>query len=55
MDLAMLELKEKTMFIASAKLSFYILHSTSLKDKRQVRRGLVDKTRHRFNVSVAEV
>ncbi|MCL1873750.1 MAG: DUF503 domain-containing protein [Clostridiales bacterium] len=43
------------MFITSAKLTFYIPHSTSLKDKRQVRRSLIDKTRQRFNVSVAEV
>ena len=39
----------------SAKLTFYIPHAASLKDKRQVCRSLIDKTRHRFNVSVAEV
>jgi hypothetical protein len=39
----------------SAKLTFYIPHAASLKDKRQVCRSLVDKTRQRFNVSVAEV
>jgi len=39
----------------SAKLTFYIPHATSLKDKRQVRRSLVDKTRQRFNASIAEV
>ncbi|MCL1941554.1 MAG: DUF503 domain-containing protein, partial [Synergistaceae bacterium] len=39
----------------SAKLTFYISHATSLKDKRQVRRSLIDKTRQRFNASVAEV
>ena len=38
----------------SAKLTFYIPHAASLKDKRQVCRSLVDKTR-RFNASVAEV
>jgi uncharacterized protein YlxP (DUF503 family) len=27
----------------------------SLKDKRQVRRSLIEKTRHKFNVSVAEI
>jgi len=43
------------MYIRSAKLTFYILHATSLKDKRQVCRSLIDKTRQRFNVSVAEV
>jgi uncharacterized protein YlxP (DUF503 family) len=39
----------------SAKLTFYIPHATSLKDKRQVCRSLIDKTRHKFNASVAEV
>ena len=43
------------MYIESAKLTFYIPHATSLKDKRQVCRSLVDKTRQRFNASVAEV
>jgi len=39
----------------SAKLTFRIPHSTSLKDKRQIRKSLIDKTRQRFNASVAEV
>ena len=43
------------MHTLSAKLTFYIPHSTSLKDKRQIRRSLVDKTRQKFNASVAEV
>ena len=43
------------MHTESAKLTFYIPHSASLKDKRQVCRSLVDKTRQKFNVSVAEV
>jgi len=43
------------MITQSAKLTFYIPHATSLKDKRQVCRSLIDKTRQRFNVSVAEV
>ena len=43
------------MFTLSAKLTFYMPQSTSLKDKRQVRRSLIEKTRHRFNVSVAEI
>ena len=43
------------MYIKSARLTFYIPHSNSLKDKRQVSRSLIDKTRQRFNVSVAEV
>ena len=45
----------KNMHIRSAKLIFYIPHATSLKDKRQVCRSLIDKTRQRFNASVAEV
>ena len=43
------------MYIRSAKLTFYIPHSTSLKDKRQICRSLIDKARQRFNVSIAEV
>ena len=43
------------MYTLSAKLAFYISHSESLKDKRKVRRSLIDKTRHKFNVSIAEV
>jgi len=43
------------MFTLSAKLTFHIPHAASLKDKRQVRRSLIDKTRQRFNVSIAEV
>ena len=43
------------MHTISAKLTFYIPHSTSLKDKRQVRRSIIDRTKQKFNVSVAEV
>ena len=43
------------MFVLSAKLTFYIPHAASLKDKRQVCSSLVDKTRQKFNVSVAEI
>ena len=43
------------MITVSAKLTFYVAHATSLKDKRQVSRSLIDKTRQRFNASVAEV
>ena len=43
------------MYTVSAKLTFHILQSNSLKDKRQVRRSIIDKTRSRFNASVAEV
>ena len=43
------------MITLSAKLTFHIPYAASLKDKRQVCRSLIDKTRRRFNVSVAEV
>ena len=43
------------MYTLTAKLSFRIPESSSLKDKRQVRRSLIDKTRGKFNASVAEV
>jgi len=43
------------MFTLSAELTFYIPQSTSLKDKRQIRRSLIEKTRHKFNVSIAEI
>jgi len=43
------------MHTQAAKLTFYISHAASLKDKRQVCRSLVDKTRRRFNAAVSEV
>ena len=43
------------MFTLSAKLTFHIPLSASLKDKRQVRRSLVEKTRHKFNAAIAEI
>ena len=43
------------MYVESARLTFYIPQATSLKDKRQVCKSLTDRTRRRFNVSVAEV
>ena len=38
-----------------AELTFFIPHAASLKDKRRIVRGIIDKTRHKFNASVAEV
>jgi len=43
------------MYVESAKLTFYVAHAFSLKDKRQVSRSLIQKTRQKFNVSVSEV
>jgi len=42
-------------FTLSAKLTFYIPQAATLKDKRQVRRSLLDKTRNKFNAAVAEI
>jgi len=47
--------KRDNMYMKSAKLTFYISYAASLKDKRQVCRSLIDRTRQRFNVSIAEV
>jgi len=43
------------MYVESVKLIFRIGHANSLKDKRRVARSLIDKTRHKFNASVAEI
>ena len=43
------------MHTLSAKLTFYIPHAGSIKDKRQVCRSIVDKARKKFNASIAEV
>jgi len=43
------------MTVLSAKLTYHIPYAASLKDKRQVRRSLIDRTWQRFNASVAEV
>jgi len=43
------------MYIETAKLTLYISHANSLKDKRQVCRSIIDKTKQRFNVAIAEV
>ena len=39
----------------SAKLTFHIPYATSLKEKRTVVRGLIDRVRGKYNASVAEV
>jgi hypothetical protein len=43
------------MFVGTAKLTLSIPGAASLKDKRQVLRKLIDRTRARFNAAVAEV
>jgi len=39
----------------SAKLTYHVPHALSLKDKRRVARGLIDRVRNKYNASVAEV
>ena len=43
------------MHTVSAKLTFYIPHSNSLKDKRQICRSIIDKSRQKFNASISEI
>ena len=43
------------MYVKSAQLTFRLPHAASLKDKRAVARGMLDRVRNKFNVSVAEV
>ena len=43
------------MHTVSASLTFLLRLSESKKDKRMVRNSLVDKTRRKFNVAIAEV
>lgn len=43
------------MTVGVARLSFFIHGNQSLKEKRRVVKSLVERCRHRFNVSVAEV
>ena len=44
-----------SMTVGVARLTFLIHDNRSLKGKRKVVKSLVEKCRHRFNVSVAEV
>jgi uncharacterized protein YlxP (DUF503 family) len=43
------------MVIASARYELIVPAASSLKDKRQVIKGLIERLRGRYNVSVAEV
>lgn len=43
------------MVVAMARLTLLIHDNTSLKGKRKVVKSLVEKVRHRFDASVAEV
>jgi uncharacterized protein YlxP (DUF503 family) len=43
------------MYVGALRLRLLVRESRSLKDKRQVVRGITDRLRNSFNVSVAEV
>ena len=43
------------MIVGLCRIDLFLPESHSLKSKRQVIKGLKDRIRHRFNVSVAEV
>ena len=43
------------MYVLSVKLTFNIPGAASLKDKRQVRRSIIEKVRKRYNVSISEI
>ncbi len=43
------------MTVGIARVTFRLHGNQSLKEKRRVVKSLVEKSRHRFNVSVAEV
>lgn len=43
------------MTVGILRITFLLHGNQSLKDKRRVVKSLVEKSRHRFNVSVAEV
>jgi uncharacterized protein len=43
------------MTVGIARVTFRLHGNQSLKEKRKVVKSLVEKSRHRFNVSVAEV
>ena len=43
------------MHVLSVKLTFHVAFANSLKDKRKISRSLIQKTKQRFNVSIAEI
>ena len=47
--------RTRCMFVVSARVELQIPGSRSLKDKRQAVRSVIERTRARFKVSVAEV
>lgn len=49
------EQEEKQMVVGICQLDFRIPENQSLKGKRHVLRKMIDRVRHRFNVSISEV
>lgn len=47
--------REDPVTIGTLRIEFMVAGASSLKEKRRVVKGLKDRIRHRFNVSVAEV
>ncbi|HPT82630.1 MAG TPA: DUF503 domain-containing protein [Limnochordia bacterium] len=43
------------MLVGTLKVEVYIPGAASLKDKRQVVKGMIQKVQHRFNVSIAQL
>jgi uncharacterized protein len=43
------------MVVGTLKIEFRIQDNHSLKDKRKILRSMVDRVKHKFNASVAEV
>ena len=43
------------MIVGVARISFRIHGNRSLKEKRRVVKSIIEKSRHRYNVSIAEV
>ena len=43
------------MFIGALRLELYMPQCSSLKEKRQVMKSIIDRTRGRYNVAIAEI
>jgi uncharacterized protein YlxP (DUF503 family) len=43
------------MVVGTLMIEFYLHENRSLKGKRKIVKSLIDKVKHRFNVSVAEI
>ncbi len=43
------------MFVGTLRIEMYLPGSHSLKDKRRIMKSMIERTRARYNVSVAEI